>query len=287
MPKLRANGLDFHYWQSGRGPDVVMLHGLGGNLAGWHLTMVPELQQDWRITTYDLRGHGRSAVPSTGYSTREMAEDLRRIMDVLGIERAHIVGHSWGVDIALHFALLHAGRVRDLVLIEGALLAPLVECYMHDEWEGWPYVNQTIETLSGKAVPEQHRRDLEYLLTQLIEIPIQYGPARGRPRDGRVVHRVAEILRPMWHGRHERQELTPDTLARIRHRSLLIYENGSVFGAAQRLLRERLPSCSEVVLPGSTLKHFSGLEHPELILQHIREFLPVEPAATLGARAAT
>ena len=120
MPKLRANGLNFHYWQSGSGPDLVMVHGLGGNLAGWHLSLVPDLQQDYRVTTYDLRGHGRSDVPETGYSTKEMAEDLRRILDVCGIDRCHLVGHSWGVDIALHFALVQPERVKDLVLIEGA-----------------------------------------------------------------------------------------------------------------------------------------------------------------------
>lgn len=279
MPKLRANGLNFHYWQSGSGPDLVMVHGLGGNLAGWHLSMVPDLQQDYRVTTYDLRGHGRSDVPETGYSTREMAEDLRRILDVCGIDRCHLVAHSWGVDIALHFALVQPERVKDLVLIEGALLAPLGESYMADDWDGWPYVNETIESLSGEPVPEEHRRDLFYMLSQLIEIPIMYGPAKGRPRDGKVVERVGEILRPMWAGRHRDRALTPEAIARVRQRSLLIYEKGSVFGKARECLRERLRRSEEVTLPPSKLRHFSGLEHPELIVEHTRRFLKRRPAA--------
>lgn len=279
MPKLRANGLNFHYWRTGSGPDLVMIHGLGGNLAGWHLTMVPDLQEAYRVTTYDLRGHGRSDTPESGYSTREMAEDLRRIMDVVGIERAHLVAHSWGVDIALHFALVQPERVADLVLIEGALLAPLSDAYKHDDWEGWPYVNQTIESLSGKPVPERHRRDLEYLLSQLIEIPIMYGPAQGRQRDSKVVARVAEILRPMWSGRYREEVLTAESIRRVRQRTLLIYETDSVFSKAHELLREQLPNCSEMTLPGSKLKHFSGLEHPELILAATRQFLRSESGA--------
>src|SRR2546422_9113536 len=121
MPKIRAGGLNFHYWQSGQGPDLVLVHGLGGNLAGWHLTMVPELQQHYRVTTYDLRGHGRSDAPRSGYTTGEMAEDLRAIMDALHVRPARIVGHSWGADVVLHFALLYPERGSQIVLIEAAL----------------------------------------------------------------------------------------------------------------------------------------------------------------------
>ena len=112
MPKITANQLDFHYWQSGQGEDLVLIHGLGGNLAGWHLDLVPELQRDYRVTTYDLRGHGRTDAPEAGYTTRDMVEDLSGLLDVLGIESASLFGNSWGADIALHFALLHSERVR-------------------------------------------------------------------------------------------------------------------------------------------------------------------------------
>src|SRR5438132_13773128 len=153
MPKIRVGGLNFHYWQTGEGPELVLVHGLGGNLAGWHLTMVPELQRDYRITTYDLRGHGRSDAPPGGYTTGDMADDLRALMDALRIEQAAVVGHSWGADIALHFALAHPDRVSQLALIEGALLAPLADQYRREDWEGWPYVTTTLEHLVGAPIP--------------------------------------------------------------------------------------------------------------------------------------
>ena len=148
MPKIRVGGLNFHYWQSGEGPDLVLVHGLGGNLAGWHLTMVPELQQHYRVTTYDLRGHGRSDAPRSGYTTGDMAEDLCGLMDALNVGPARIVGHSWGADVVLHFALLHPERASQLVLIEAALLAPLADRYRRKDWEGWPYVTRTLEQQS-------------------------------------------------------------------------------------------------------------------------------------------
>jgi pimeloyl-ACP methyl ester carboxylesterase len=273
MPKIRVNDLNFHYWQSGQGPDLVLVHGLGGNLAGWHLTMVPELQRHYRVTTYDLRGHGRSDAPRSGYTTRDMAEDLRGLMDALHVGPARIVGHSWGADVVLHFALLYPEKINQIVLIEAALLAPLAEEYRKDDWEGWPYVTATLEQLIGAPIPEDKRHDLEYLVRLIIEIPIMYGPAKGRLRDEEAVLRVLEVLMPMWNGGEAQGELTVDALARIAHPTLALSESGSVFRAAFQALRDRLPHCTAAVMPGGKLKHFTGLEHPELILDHMRAFL--------------
>src|SRR5262245_11338238 len=128
MPKISANGINVHYWQVGDGPDVVMLHGLGGNLAVWHIKLLPYLRSGYRITTYDLRGHGRSDMTPAGYTTRDLAEDLRALMDGLGIEHAHLAGHSLGGDIVLHFGLLYPERVGKMAVIEAGLPA-LIQNY--------------------------------------------------------------------------------------------------------------------------------------------------------------
>jgi pimeloyl-ACP methyl ester carboxylesterase len=60
MPKVHANRVNLHYITVGTGPDIVMLNGFLGNLAISHLYMAPILQRDFRVTTYDLRGHGYS-----------------------------------------------------------------------------------------------------------------------------------------------------------------------------------------------------------------------------------
>src|SRR5262245_4763515 len=169
MPRIKANNLNFHYWRSGHGPEVVLVHGLGGNLAGWHIGILPVLQQEYRVLTYDLRGHGRSDGPPAGYTTGDMVQDLRGVLDGLDIERAAFVGHSWGADIILHFALLHPDRVSELVILEGGLLAPLASVYRRPDWSGWPYAVNTLETLLGRPIPQESHYDLEYLLRQLIE----------------------------------------------------------------------------------------------------------------------
>ena len=88
MPKATLpSGLRLHYQQLGEGPDLVMVHGLTGNLAVWHLRIVPELTDHYRVLTYDLRGHGYSDAPPTGYTPDDMAGDLLGLLDALEIER--------------------------------------------------------------------------------------------------------------------------------------------------------------------------------------------------------
>src|SRR5262245_33960712 len=123
MPKVNVRGIDLHYIAAGHGPDIVMLHGFLGNLAVWHLQMVPQLRKSYRVTTYDLRGHGYSEVTPTGYAAENMAEDLRGLLDSLGIKKAHLVGHSFGADICMYFAHRYPERVDRLIALEPGLAA--------------------------------------------------------------------------------------------------------------------------------------------------------------------
>lgn len=283
MPKIEANNLKFHYWRSGHGPDLVLVHGLGGNLAGWHLGIAPEFQQDYRVLTYDLRGHGRSDAPPAGYTTGDMVQDLRALLDAFDIEKAILLGHSWGGDIVLHFAQLHPERVSELIVVEGSLLAPLASVYRRPEWGGWPHATAALEQLLGRPIPEEHRYDLDYLLRQLIEVPIMFGPAQGRPRDEEVIFRVLDVLRPMWEGRDDAGNMALESLSKVEHPTLLVYDSNTAYPEAHRELSERLPVSSSVILPPGDFKHFSPLEHAELIVSSVRTFLGEQRAGLLSA----
>ena len=154
MGNVSVNGVDLHYWTVGEGPDIVMLHGLGGNLAIWHMHVVPLLRDKFRLTTFDMRGHGRSGMPQSGYTTRHIAEDVRGLMDALGIEKAHLAGHSMGADVSLHFAMCYPERADRLVLVEAGLPA-LVAARKDESWVGWSYWAEMIETYTGEPVPPE------------------------------------------------------------------------------------------------------------------------------------
>ena len=160
MPKVKANGVNLHYITVGMGPDIVMLHGFLGNLAVWHLYMAPILRREYRVTTYDLRGHGYSDVTLTGYTAADMAEDLRCFLDAMGIERPILVGHSFGADIAMYFALLYPERVPKLLALEPGLAA-LVHLRNDKDWIGWAAWVAKLEEV-GIHVPEDKRTDAEF-----------------------------------------------------------------------------------------------------------------------------
>ena len=121
MPIIPLKGLRFHYAQVGRGPHVVMVHGLGANLAFWSLGVGPVLARKFSVLTYDLRGHGRSSLPALGYTSTEMAGDLSAIIDHLGIQQMHLVGHSFGGEIALKYTLKHPDRVKSLTMADAVI----------------------------------------------------------------------------------------------------------------------------------------------------------------------
>ena len=117
MPRITANGLNIHVQQAGSGPDVVLIHGLTGDLSIWFLSRtIPVLAQTHRVTAYDLRGHGYTDAPAEGYTSLDHARDLIGLLDVLGIDRARLVGHSFGAVIAVHAAVIAPERVEALVL---------------------------------------------------------------------------------------------------------------------------------------------------------------------------
>src|SRR4051794_24693572 len=184
------NGLKVHYQQVGEGPDVVLVHGITGNLAVWHLHLVPALADRYRLLTYDLRGHGLSSTPPTGYGPDDMAEDLRLLLDALEIERPVAVGHSYGADVALYLAAREPERLAEVIAIEAAL--PAMEGVRdHAQWVGWTYWVEALER-AGLEVPPDKRSDLRHLIRATIDMPKKWGPLRGLPRNPKPLLRLLE-----------------------------------------------------------------------------------------------
>jgi 3-oxoadipate enol-lactonase len=118
MPELEINGVRTYYEESGSGPPLVLVHGLGASTALWS-KVAPALAEEFRVVTYDLRGSGRT--PATGATTlAELVDDLRRLVARLDLDRSLVMGHSIGGSVALAHAAAHPEQVR-AVLGVGAL----------------------------------------------------------------------------------------------------------------------------------------------------------------------
>ena len=122
----------------GSGEAVLFLHHGGSNLRMWD-PVVPFFVNAYRCITLDLRGHGRSDAPVTGYHIDDMARDIVSVLDVLGIEQAHIIGSSIGAEVGLSVAAHYPERMLSLVA-EGAFHSEYGPCgirepesFDHDE----------------------------------------------------------------------------------------------------------------------------------------------------------
>jgi pimeloyl-ACP methyl ester carboxylesterase len=272
MPKVTlSSGLSLHYQAVGDGQDVVtMIHGLTGNLAVWHLRIIPLLQDEFRLLTYDLRGHGYSQSPSSGYTLDDMATDLGELLDALDIQRTSIVGHSYGADVALYFAHRHPERVNRVVAIEAALPA-MIALRDRADWEGWDFWANHLER-SGFHVPAEHRCDPEYLLRVSLQLPKKWGPLNGLPRNPKPFLRLLDST-----------TIATDTLVvgalnleRIGHIQTpvtLVYTEGSAFMGTCDYLATHLPHATTILMPDSEWGHFGPLEQPDLVAEHIRATL--------------
>src|SRR4051794_21622592 len=271
------NGLKVHYQQVGEGPDVVMVHGITGNLAVWHLQLVPALAERCRVLTYDLRGHGYSDAPPTGYSPDDMATDLLDLLDAMEIERPTVIGHSYGADVALYLAANHPERVREVVAIESAL--PALEPTRRDEdWVGWSYWVGALEG-AGHAVPPERRADLRYLMRATIDLPKQWGPLRGLPRKPAPMLRLLEET-TLPEDYRRVGSLPLERIPEIRTPVVLMYQERSAFLDTFEYLRTHLPVVEPILLPATRWGHFGPLEQPEVVADHLRaRLLPAQPEA--------
>jgi pimeloyl-ACP methyl ester carboxylesterase len=125
IPSDRAvpgDGIRLHArdWGGG-GRAVVLLHGLASNARIWD-GVAPRLTgAGLRVVALDLRGHGASDQPASGYDFRTLVRDLDAALAALELERPVLVGHSWGANVALQRAADRPGTLAGLALVDGAL----------------------------------------------------------------------------------------------------------------------------------------------------------------------
>jgi pimeloyl-ACP methyl ester carboxylesterase len=121
MPDVTAHGVRFNTLSMGRGArNLVFVHGMVlDNLACWYLTIAPTLAPHASLLMYDLRGHGFSDQPPTGYSMIDQTDDLAGIIEASGIDHpVTVVGKSFGGLVALTFATRFPELVESLVVLE-------------------------------------------------------------------------------------------------------------------------------------------------------------------------
>lgn len=124
-----------YYEVQGHGKPFVLIAGLGSDLSDWDLQS-SEFSKKYSVITFDNRGAGRTDASDVPYSIRMMSDDTIGLMDVLGIDQAHVLGVSMGGYIAQELGIRHPGRVKSLMLVSTSAGPYLLEAQVLTTWAG-------------------------------------------------------------------------------------------------------------------------------------------------------
>ncbi|MDJ0713787.1 MAG: alpha/beta hydrolase [Prochloraceae cyanobacterium] len=115
---LKLANLEISYleWNRGKQP-LMLLHGLADCALVWS-SLADSLALNYHVIAPDLRGHGESSKPETGYTFEQAIADLEALMDSLGWVDTHVVAHSWSAKLLAIWATKHPQRFRSLILVD-------------------------------------------------------------------------------------------------------------------------------------------------------------------------
>lgn len=168
---VEHKGCPLHCSVSGHGPAILFIQGVGVHGSGWR-PQVDELASDYACISFDNRGVGRSVPAGGAITVEQMADDACVVLDALGIDTAHVVGHSLGGLVALQMALMARARIRTLSLLctfaSGRAAAPLTSRMM------WLRLRSRVGTrrmrrhgFLGLVLPPGHPADLDVMAAEL------------------------------------------------------------------------------------------------------------------------
>jgi pimeloyl-ACP methyl ester carboxylesterase len=118
VPRVTLNGVELYYEDTGSGDPVVFCHEFAADYRGWD-PQVRAFGRLYRCITFSYRGFPPSSVPDSpdAYSQDHLIEDLRALVEHLGLKTAHFVGFSMGGSVVLNFAIRYPGRCRTIVVV--------------------------------------------------------------------------------------------------------------------------------------------------------------------------
>lgn len=255
-----STGVRLEYVEQGAGDGVpvIFLHGVTDSWRSFELVL-GRLPASVHAFALSLRGHGDSSRPDIGYRYRDFSEDVRAFMDVMGLERAVVVGHSMGATVAQRLIADHPHRVSRLVLI-GSFAAISGNLAVAE------FVTNEILLLADPIAPTFAR---EWQLSTLAN-------ATDPSFLETVVAETLKVPARIWHQAFSGFLATPDfseELRRVAVPVLLVWGDRDTF--ATRSDQERLQD----VMPAAQLAVFEGVGHavhwedPQRVATELVEFI--------------
>jgi pimeloyl-ACP methyl ester carboxylesterase len=271
--RLSVNGVELVYDESGAGDRAfVLVHGFTGYRDDF-APRLPELARLGRTIAYDQRGHGDSTKTGDAatYSFAQLADDLRALVDALGLGRFDLLGHSMGGMVALRFVLANPERVASLVLMDTAS-EPLTKRLPRQIFDAGAKIGREagmeklLELIRANPNEQAVRTEADRRLER--EWGAERYAAHLRARLGRMdveaFHRLGVEL-------SEAEPMTP-RLGEIRCPTLvLVGEQDAGFLKPAEVMERAIPGARRVTLPAAG--HSPQLEAPGAWLDAVSEHL--------------
>jgi 3-oxoadipate enol-lactonase len=256
--KIRANGIEISYLVEGEGPWITMSHSLACNLHMWD-EQAAVLAKHFRVLRFDTRGHGASQAPKGPYTLEQLADDLKGLLDALGVKQTHYVGLSKGGMIGQTFALKYPGILQTLVLADTTSryppeAAPIwAERIKVAETQGMePLVQPTLERWFTAPFRSANPGKVQRIADQIRTTPVAgyVGCSHAIPKIN-VTARLRELDVPALVIVGEQDMGTPVAMAREIH--------------------ENYPGSELVVIPSAA--HLANVEQPGAFNAALADFL--------------
>jgi pimeloyl-ACP methyl ester carboxylesterase len=270
---ISIHGHQIGYRRGGQGPVLLLLHGIAGSSLTW-VPAMRLLQSDYTVLAPDFLGHGASEKPLGDYSLGNLATVMRDFLNLLGIDRATVVGQSFGGGVAMQFAYQFPERCERLVLVDAGGLGREVNWILRlATLPGAEYVmpalfpafvgnwgDSVVRFFGGRGFP-QRRGGGDVALLQVVD-------GRREPPRLRPYHAVRD--RPGRAVGERRRPPLPDQT----HMPTLI-----VWGDHDRIIPLDHAYLAHEAIPNSRLEvmegvgHYPHVEEPVRFVEILRDFL--------------
>lgn len=253
-----VNGTRLYYEMAGSGDPLVLIHGHTLDIRMWDDQFEP-LARHYRVIRYDMRGYGKSALPTA--ESYAPADDLMALLHHLGLKYAHILGLSRGGGVAIDFALTYPEATDTLIVVDTALRG--------FQWE-------TFGTSLSQVQSAGRTSGIEAARQRWLDDAL-FAPALENPRVAtRLKQMVADYSGWHWINNDTIRLLDPPSiqqLDRISIPTLIIVGERDLpdFHTIAETLHQRIPNASKVVMPG--VGHMSNMEDPERFNEIVLGFL--------------
>jgi 3-oxoadipate enol-lactonase len=256
---VAVNGTHLYYEQAGSGHPLVLIHGFTLNTQMWD-DQFSVFARHYRVIRYDMRGSGQLAMPTEEPFTE--VDDLRALLDALGVSRAFVMGLSRGGRVAIDFALTYPEYTSALVLVDSALGA----------WHWSEAFSQSMRELEIAARTQSVAMARQRWLAHPLFLPVQERSELAE----RLAQIVASFSGWLWlHANPERDAdlPAPRPLERISVPTMLVIGERDIdeFQAIANHITRTIPHITNLVLPG--VGHMSNMEAPDAFNEAVLSFL--------------